>query len=485
MYKKLNRNIIILLSIGIIGFLASPTKAVALKFVTAGIITLILCSSALYIKKFDKYSPFIVPLCILGYNFFMMYMDGFSFLTLLLIILTIFISTLYHNANASLIVSILSSLYIVLTYTVGKSIYFSGSYVFMKSYHLITIVILIIIYGIISFMQCKIGERNLKEIKDKMQDVDKANSKNEMTLSSVASTSNDIKTFVNSLEEKSSDLTHIANNISSSMDVISSNVQNQCTDVDNSLDTLRKLISEFNNITEKFKVVKVSADDTQNISNISNSKMQQMNVQMKEIGHTVMNLSEIMNEVDKHNNKIVEIVEVIKNIADQTNLLSLNASIEAARAGEQGKGFAVVANEVKKLSEQSQQNAKEIEQSIGAIQSSVQNAMATVKDSVNKTNEGVIFTDEAIKSYYNILNNVKNIQIESEDVSKNNESLLKEVSALFNTFSEIARSAQTSTASIEEINSLTKTQLINVNGSKEVLGEIINSVSKLNSKLNS
>ncbi|MGH4124613.1 MAG: methyl-accepting chemotaxis protein [Clostridium sp.] len=483
MYNKLNRKIILILLVSVLGFLITPSRTTAITFVSAGIITLILCSSAIFIKKLDKYSPYIIPIGILGYTCFMIYIDGFSILMLLLIVLTIFISTLYHNANASLIVSVISSLYLILIYYFAKDKIFYEYYAFVKPFHIITFVILITLFGAVSYMQCRSGAKIIKEVNDKMLDLDKANSKNEMTLASVFLASKDIKTFINSLNEKSSDLIGISDNISSSMDVISLNVESQSISVDTSLDTLQNLVAEFNNVTNKFEIVKSSAKNTQSISNNSNIKMQQMNVQMKEIRQTVVDLSQIMHEVDNHNNKIVKIVEVIKNIANQTNLLSLNASIEAARAGEQGKGFSVVANEVKNLSEQSEQSAKEIEQSINLIQLSIKNAMLTVEDSVNKTNEGVTFTNEAIDSYYDILKNVSKIESESEVVSKNNELLLKEINDLFSTFSQISQASQNSTASIEEVNALTKVQLANVTESKVNLNEIFSSVSKLTTKL--
>ena len=131
------------------------------------------------------------------------------------------------------------------------------------------------------------------------------------------------------------------------------------------------------------------AQETSETARSGHEVMTQTVSGMQQVSEAVGQSSTIIMTLGKSSDQIGEIVRVIEDIADQTNLLALNAAIEAARAGEQGRGFAVVADEVRKLAERTTKATKEIGDMIRQIQQDTKSAVASMEDGTQRVTDGV------------------------------------------------------------------------------------------------
>lgn len=139
--------------------------------------------------------------------------------------------------------------------------------------------------------------------------------------------------------------------------------------------------------------------------------------QMQRINESVGKSADDLRALEAYSQKIGEIVSVITEITNQTQLLSLNASIEAARAGEQGRGFAVVANEVKKLAEQSSSSAKDISELIREVQSSTARAVQAMNSGVKDVEKGSELIDAAGQVFNRVTVAFQEISDQIQEVS--------------------------------------------------------------------
>ena len=184
---------------------------------------------------------------------------------------------------------------------------------------------------------------------------------------------------------------------------------------------------------------------------------------MNRIAEVVKNSAEIVKELGKNSNEIGEIVQVINDIADQTNLLALNAAIEAARAGEQGRGFAVVADEVRKLAERTTKATKEIANMIKTIQNDTTGAVTAIEKGTQEVEKGKLLAGNAgetlnkiISSSSEVVDVINQVAAASEQQSRAAEQISKNIEGINNVTHETALGIQQVAQAAEDLNRLTE-----------------------------
>ena len=181
------------------------------------------------------------------------------------------------------------------------------------------------------------------------------------------------------------------------------------------------------------------------------SSLQRMLTEIRQTASSVSDSSTAIQELGKQSETISSIVKVISEIADQTNLLALNAAIEAARAGEQGRGFAVVADEVRKLAERTGQATKDITQKIELTRSDTRRAVEGMERCVQRVDDGVCLAAEAEESVNRLDASAQKTLSEVSDIAAAIEEQRRSTIGISTHVDSIARLAAENVASISTV----------------------------------
>lgn len=255
--------------------------------------------------------------------------------------------------------------------------------------------------------------------------------------------------------------------ITSSIQEVASGSRLQEEHITNNQQTLEEISKGVERVAHATNEVSSLSDEALKMTEHGQISIDHVVEQMQQINHSTTDSASRIRLLNERSSEIANIVNVITEISDQTNLLALNAAIEAARAGEHGKGFAVVADEVRKLAEQSKQSADDIAALIQEIQQETQHAVTSMDhgtkdvaagiEAVSVVGDGFTRINEAIQHITNEITDITNFAEEMAHSSNQIVDAMEKISRLSKNASDysenVAVTSEKQLSTMEEINS--------------------------------
>ncbi|WP_415034347.1 methyl-accepting chemotaxis protein [Azonexus sp.] len=224
----------------------------------------------------------------------------------------------------------------------------------------------------------------------------------ESLLADIARMQDTLRTMISTILENAEHVASSANQLLGAAEEVADRSQRQSDAASSMAASVEEMAVSIDQVRENAHEAHAISQNSATVSEEGASVIHSAASEMRQISEAVQASSEIVEDLGRQSDQITSIVNTIREIADQTNLLALNAAIEAARAGEQGRGFAVVADEVRKLAERTSLSTTEIATMVTRIQQGTRGAVSSMQAGVSKVSSGVNLASQAGESINSI-----------------------------------------------------------------------------------
>jgi methyl-accepting chemotaxis protein len=308
-----------------------------------------------------------------------------------------------------------------------------------------------LVIGLVNFMLCKMV---LLRRLERISVVAEAISHNDISHRCQIESHDLVGSIVNSFNRMADNLSHMVGRISTSTNLLREGLEEMTRIADESREGAHRQRSESEDVAQAMTEISASVHQINDMATQAAGATRDANSRASEgaliateaigsissLGASMNKTSVAIRNLEQKTENIGVVMEVIRNIAEQTNLLALNAAIEAARAGEQGRGFAVVADEVRTLATRTQQSTQEIEEIISQLQQGSQEAVVTMDQAKQQADDTEGRFEEAAEQLAAIAGAVSTIaQMNSQmaEAAASQDQVVEEITRLVHSISDV------------------------------------------------
>jgi len=259
--------------------------------------------------------------------------------------------------------------------------------------------------------------------------------------------------------------------LSSSIDKMSKKLEEKAKAVESISQTTQNIMTNVTKVSNSAKEASIFTAQTMKGSQQSQDDLKTIIESMQSISEVALTASQKVSSLSEKSAEIKKVTEVIDEIAEQTNLLALNAAIEAARAGEHGRGFAVVADEVRNLAERTAIATKEVDLSIGMIQSETADVTGEIKNLSQQIEKGMNRIEEVGSQISNFLEQSVHIEEQITNIATNASSNNNDLESIVTSIEKISVQLKDGTKEMQGISEATHELIYSSEGSYESVSE--------------
>lgn len=254
----------------------------------------------------------------------------------------------------------------------------------------------------------------------------------------------------------------VSSEIARTIEEVANGTTNQVCDIERSVESLSRLSEEMHSVVENTSTLRVASHEVIGFTSDGTVAVENLRKKAAETNEVTTSAVAEISQLNENIKSINKITNMLKNIADQTNLLSLNAAIEAARAGDAGKGFAVVADEVRKLAEQSNTFTKEIQSMVMKILKQTENSTNLVLKAEDTINEQTEMVGKTALVFSNINHSTVTLANSIEKITEMIVDMDGHKERVMAAMENISAASEQTAASTEEVAASTQQQLSSI-----------------------